>query len=150
MQLKVYIIFFFICTFLSKIIFRVSFRRLEKRLINNSTRMRRCTGAKKKGKKEDDSFGISAAICRRIYPLWSGHGGPRPPWRIYALYLLICLTAVTGRTLCLPFQGSEIFSILFAHYFREHHFLPLSSGSHRVAQTMLVNARRRALCLALF
>lgn len=25
-----------------------------------------------------------------------------------------------------------------------------SSGSHRVAQTMLVNARRRALCLALF
>lgn len=51
MQLKVYIIFFFICTFLSKIIFRVSFRRLEKRLINNSTRMRRCTGAKKKRKK---------------------------------------------------------------------------------------------------
>lgn len=52
MQLKVYIIFFFICTFLSKIIFRVSFRRLEKRLINNSTRMRRCTGAKKKKEKK--------------------------------------------------------------------------------------------------
>lgn len=69
MQLKVYIIFFFICTFLSKIIFRVSFRRLEKRLINIQRGCAVAPAQKKKGKKEDDSFGISAAICRRIYPL---------------------------------------------------------------------------------
>lgn len=102
--------------------------------------MRRCTGAKKK---EDDSFGISAAICRRIYPLWSGHGGPRPPWRIYALYLLICLTAVTGLgTLCLPFQGERDLLHLVRPLFSPTPLpAPVSSGT---ARTMLVNARRAA------
>lgn len=100
-----------------------------------STRLHR-RKKKKRERKEDDSFGISAAICWRIYPLWS-------TWarrRIYALYLLICLTAVTGlRALCLPFQGKAKSSpscspIIFANTTSCPVFRIAPSGANNVGE----------------
>ena len=96
--------------------------------------------------KEDVSFGISAAICRWIYPLWSGARFSTTVKWIYALCLLIYLTAVTGRCFTCHFKvlsnSSPSSSAIISHWATTTSCLVFRIA--RVPQTMLVNARHQS------